>query len=285
MAMILLGSNQIKAQSQGALLEEAEAWHMLNPDSAIYYCNQFLEFYDSKIPDSLLTKAFFLKGWNLFLKHEYLEAVQAFKALENHAEVDNVLFIRAKGRSGVAYKELGLFDSAFIYLQQYDTLVDKYLGTNAIEAKLELGELYRAMNRTEESNQLKLEAIRRARKAKDRKDLTMALFYYLDDIIYEEKAARKFLKSAALEPLRLLAEKLGSSADYTEKSLEKVFLAVMEQTGLKLGKIAQPVRGALTGKTASPGIFEIMAILGAERVIPRLERAIRFVEDRTAELS
>ena len=112
-----------------------------------------------------------------------------------------------------------------------------------------------------------------------------AMFYFLDDIIYDEKAARKFLKPAALESLRLLADKLGSSSDYTEKSLEKVFLAVMDQTGLKLGKIAQPVRVALTGKTASPGIFEIIAILGAERVIPRLERAIRFIEDRTAELS
>jgi glutamyl-tRNA synthetase len=52
----------------------------------------------------------------------------------------------------------------------------------------------------------------------------------------------------------------------------------MDQTGLKLGKIAQPVRVALTGKTASPGIFEIIVILGAERVIPRLEKAIQFIE-------
>ena len=105
-----------------------------------------------------------------------------------------------------------------------------------------------------------------------------AMFYYLDDINYEEKAARKFLKSAALEPLRLLVEKLETSADYSEKSLEDVFKAVMDQTGLKLGKIAQPVRVALTGKTASPGIFEIITILGPGRVIPRLGKAIRFIE-------
>jgi glutamyl-tRNA synthetase len=52
----------------------------------------------------------------------------------------------------------------------------------------------------------------------------------------------------------------------------------MDQTGLKLGKIAQPVRVALTGRTASPGIFEIIAILGKERVIPRLRKAIQFIE-------
>jgi len=108
-----------------------------------------------------------------------------------------------------------------------------------------------------------------------------AMFYYLDEIHYEETAARKFLQPAALAPLRLLAQQLASSAAYTENSLEDAFKSVMEQTGLKLGKIAQPVRVALTGKTASPGIFEIIAILGPGRVIPRLEKAIGFIEHRT----
>ncbi len=107
-----------------------------------------------------------------------------------------------------------------------------------------------------------------------------ALFYYLDDIIYEEKAARKFLKAAALPPLKLLTEKLGNLTTYNQENLEEVFKDVMDQTGLKLGKIAQPVRVALTGKTASPGIFEIIAILGRDRVIPRLEKAIGFIETK-----
>ena len=54
----------------------------------------------------------------------------------------------------------------------------------------------------------------------------------------------------------------------------------MEQTGLKLGKIAQPVRVALTGKTASPGIFEVIEIIGKARVISRLKQAIDFIENR-----
>jgi glutamyl-tRNA synthetase len=107
-----------------------------------------------------------------------------------------------------------------------------------------------------------------------------ALYYYQDEIIFEEKAAKKFLKPTALEPLRLLSEKLEALADYTQENLEEVFKAVMDQTGLKLGKIAQPVRVALTGKTASPGIFEIIAILGRDRVIPRLRKAIRFIEEK-----
>ena len=106
-----------------------------------------------------------------------------------------------------------------------------------------------------------------------------ALFYYLEEITYEEKAARKFLKPAILPPLKLLTEHLSALEIYSQENLEDVFKNVMDQTGLKLGKIAQPVRVALTGKTASPGIFEIIAILGPERVIPRLEKAVRFIEE------
>jgi len=107
-----------------------------------------------------------------------------------------------------------------------------------------------------------------------------ALFYYQSDIVYDEKAAKKFLKAAALEPLKLLADKLEALEDYTQSGLEDVFKAVMDETELKLGKIAQPVRVALTGRTASPGIFEIIAILGKERVVPRLQKAIQFIETR-----
>jgi len=106
-----------------------------------------------------------------------------------------------------------------------------------------------------------------------------ALFYFEKTIEYEEKAARKFLKAAALEPMTLLASNLEALDTFDEKSLEGAFLDVMEKTGLKLGKIAQPVRVALTGKTASPGIFEIIALLGKEPVIQRLQAAIQFIED------
>ncbi len=103
-------------------------------------------------------------------------------------------------------------------------------------------------------------------------------FYFADEIEYEEKAAKKFLKAGALEPVRLLAEKLTALDDFEEKALEDVFRAVMTETGLKLGKIAQPVRVALTGRTASPGIFEIIEIIGREKVLKRLAKAITFMK-------
>ncbi|MGD8523416.1 MAG: glutamate--tRNA ligase [Desulfobacterales bacterium] len=117
-------------------------------------------------------------------------------------------------------------------------------------------------------------------RSKTLKDMAQqALFYYIEDIIYEEKAARKFLKPAALEPMRVLSDQLEPLEAFSEENLELAFKAVMEETGLKLGKIAQPVRVALTGRTASPGIFEITSILGKKRVIDRLQKAIRFIEE------
>ena len=55
----------------------------------------------------------------------------------------------------------------------------------------------------------------------------------------------------------------------------------MAKTGLKLGKIAQPVRVALTGRSASPGIFEITEIIGKQRVLQRLQRAVEHIENLT----
>ena len=51
----------------------------------------------------------------------------------------------------------------------------------------------------------------------------------------------------------------------------------MEKTGLKFGKIAQPVRVALTGKTESPGIFETIETLGRGVVIKRLIQAVKYI--------
>jgi len=110
-------------------------------------------------------------------------------------------------------------------------------------------------------------------------DLTEgALFYFQDEISYEEKAARKNFKPAALEPLRILCGQIETIKDFNEANLEDAFKKVMQSCEIKLGKIAQPVRVALTGKTVSPGIFEIIHVLGKDVVISRLKKAITFIE-------
>jgi glutamyl-tRNA synthetase len=109
-----------------------------------------------------------------------------------------------------------------------------------------------------------------------------ARFYYAETITYDEQAAAKFLTRDAVEPLERLARQLEALPAFTPESLEGAFQAVMAATGLKLGKIAQPVRVALTGRTASPGIFEITEIIGKDKVLERLRAAAAFIQDPAA---
>ncbi|MDJ0913649.1 MAG: glutamate--tRNA ligase [Desulfobacterales bacterium] len=106
-----------------------------------------------------------------------------------------------------------------------------------------------------------------------------AQFYFAETIQYETKAAKKFLKEATNAPLAMLADELEKLDVFDEKHLENAFKNVMMQTGLKLGKIAQPVRVALTGTTVSPGIFEIIDVLGKKRVLQRLRQALAFIQN------
>jgi glutamyl-tRNA synthetase len=106
-----------------------------------------------------------------------------------------------------------------------------------------------------------------------------AHFYYRDDVRpYDQKAAKKFLKPETAQVLALLAEGLDALDDLAEKTQEGAFKRVMDETGLGFGKIAQPVRVALTGTTVSPGIFEVIEVLGKDRVLNRLKAAIEFIE-------
>ncbi|MFO7665449.1 MAG: glutamate--tRNA ligase [Desulfobacterales bacterium] len=107
-----------------------------------------------------------------------------------------------------------------------------------------------------------------------------AAFYFQDTVSYDKDAAAKFFTSNSLKVMKMLIESLESAQLFDEKNLENVFMKIMEATGLKLGKIAQPVRLALTGKTASPGIFEILNVLGKEKSLDRLRRAISFIEGK-----
>ncbi|XPS83118.1 GltX: glutamyl-tRNA synthetase [Desulfosarcina variabilis str. Montpellier] len=106
-----------------------------------------------------------------------------------------------------------------------------------------------------------------------------AHFYYREDVRpYDAKAAKKFFKPEMAKVLASLADQLETLEDMSEKKQEAVFKDLMEQTGLGFGKIAQPVRVALTGTTVSPGIFEMITALGKKRVVDRLKLAVEFIE-------
>jgi len=97
-------------------------------------------------------------------------------------------------------------------------------------------------------------------------------------VVFDEKSARKFLTPEAAPLFAELAEGLKALDAFTEEGIEGAFNDILDRKGLKLGKLAQPVRVALTGGTVSPGIFEMIAALGRERSVKRLEGAVEFIE-------
>ncbi|MBE0598700.1 MAG: glutamate--tRNA ligase [Desulfuromonadales bacterium] len=102
-----------------------------------------------------------------------------------------------------------------------------------------------------------------------------AAFYYASEISYELEAATKFLTADREAPLAALVEKLEKHATLDESAVEAAINEVLAETGLKLGKLGPAIRVALTGGTVSPGIFEMVAVLGPQESSRRLRRALR----------
>ncbi len=109
-------------------------------------------------------------------------------------------------------------------------------------------------------------------------ELADAMTYYLsDNIQIDPKAKEKFLTKDTLPYLVEIKEALAGVDNFNHDSLEKIFQEIVARHNAKLAKVAQPVRVALTGGTVSPGIFEIIEIIGKERVLERLEKAIKLI--------
>jgi glutamyl-tRNA synthetase len=105
-----------------------------------------------------------------------------------------------------------------------------------------------------------------------------ARFYMADEIEFDPDAAGKFLTPDMREAFVLLSRELSGLEIFDEKSLEPVFRKIAADLGIKLGKLAQPVRVALTGGTVSPGLFEIIDVLGKKTVLDRLGKALEYID-------
>jgi glutamyl-tRNA synthetase len=101
-----------------------------------------------------------------------------------------------------------------------------------------------------------------------------ACFYFVDDVIYDPAAAKKFLKPDVLDLMKDIRDRIRVMTGFTQADMEKVFSDFIEEKGIKLGKVAQPLRVALTGTSVSPGLFEVMEVLGKEKVLRRIEKAL-----------
>ena len=110
-------------------------------------------------------------------------------------------------------------------------------------------------------------------------ELAQSLRYYIaEEVEYESKARAKFLNEKSSPLLQGLREALANLEVFSIPEMERVFVSLTERYGVKLGKLAQPARVAITGRAESPGIFEVLEIVGKEKVLKRLDKAIKTIE-------
>ncbi|WP_413205314.1 glutamate--tRNA ligase [Rhodospirillum sp. A1_3_36] len=103
--------------------------------------------------------------------------------------------------------------------------------------------------------------------------LELAEFYVADRPLSMTPKALKSLDEEGKAMLGTLAEKLASHESWDRETLEALARQLSEEKDVKLGKVAQPIRAALTGSTVSPPIFEVMEILGREETLGRISDA------------
>lgn len=101
-----------------------------------------------------------------------------------------------------------------------------------------------------------------------------AMFLFEQRPLTLDEGAKALLEGDALELLESVSSALGGSSDWDEAALESAVRRVAEDAGLGLGKVAQPLRAALTGRTTSPGIFDVLMLLGREESLARIDEAV-----------
>jgi glutamyl-tRNA synthetase len=99
----------------------------------------------------------------------------------------------------------------------------------------------------------------------------MVDFYFREPLVFDEKAVAKFLVKENEPHLRAIREVVAAVEPFDQKSIEAAVNAWLEKSGLQMKNVAQPARVAMTGKTQSPGLFEVMDVLGKARTLARLD--------------
>ena len=90
----------------------------------------------------------------------------------------------------------------------------------------------------------------------------------------DEAAATKHLTAAIAPSLKEFADLVEAESAFSKETLERILHGLIERHGLNMGKVAQPLRVALTGRTVSPGIYEVMTLLGKDRTLQRIRAGV-----------
>ena len=107
-----------------------------------------------------------------------------------------------------------------------------------------------------------------------------ARYCYEDFESIEPSAAKKHLRPAILDPLRTVRDRLGALPEWSRESIAEAIEATARSFEIKMGKLGQPLRVAVTGGAVSPPIDVTVHLVGRERTLERLDDAIRIIEAR-----
>lgn len=110
----------------------------------------------------------------------------------------------------------------------------------------------------------------------------MSMYFYVDAIEYDEDAVKKHLRPVVLEPLTALYERLKNLQTWQADAIQECINEVCVQFDINMGKIAQPLRVAVTGAGMSPSIDATLALLGQEKTIKRMDTALEKIKIRAA---
>jgi len=108
----------------------------------------------------------------------------------------------------------------------------------------------------------------------------ISAFIYKEFEEYDEKAAKKNLRPVARESLEKAMAALAELEEWTPENLHQLVEDVSESMELKMGKVAQPLRVAVVGRAASPGIDDTLYLVGKEACLRRIERALEYIRQR-----
>lgn len=110
----------------------------------------------------------------------------------------------------------------------------------------------------------------------------LARYFFTDDYQYNPEAVEQVLTKPQVEEiLEYAAEAVASVPELDEEHLKPLFKEGLAKFGVKMGGLIQPLRVAVTGTNVSPGIYEVLALVGRDRALQRIERTLKMLKERS----
>ncbi|MCL1127741.1 glutamate--tRNA ligase [Shewanella surugensis] len=118
-------------------------------------------------------------------------------------------------------------------------------------------------------------------RAKTLKDMAASSRYFFEDFAdFDENAAKKHLRGVAMEPLKLIQQKLSTLVEWNVEAIHQAIEATAAELEVGMGKVGMPLRVAVTGAGMSPAVDLTLLLVGKTRTEQRISKAIEFVANR-----